>query len=440
MAGASLQKSTPETHMKLVENKANLIANNAASDHGPEALFISALVETGEYIPALYGIKSEHVRGHRPIHEFCVRYQEESEVAPPLHLLMSKYPQFPFIKDIHPSWAASELLKAHASRVLRISIAKATSAINEEDYTQAAELLRNGIESSVIVKSRGLDFFDEAIFDRLEESEKCPIPPGKLFDNTGGIGRGEIWYIASRPNVGKSWRLAQHALTAMENGWDVAFFSLEIEAEKVADRVARIAYGNGKNWNALSMPEKLEWQREWGEQNRHRLGKLSIFDSNPKKGGIKRCDPVVVESLCGDKTLAIIDYVGLMYTLDGKPVSEDYTNMTKVTNHLKQITISSNMPIIAATQINRAGASKTVDAGLEHMAQSDSIGQDADAIITIRTNSTHTLKNKLIKNRHGDVGYEWYSMLNPRVGSFEEITPEQAQRIKEDDDYMAGVI
>ena len=434
----TLQEPTKETHLKLVSEKANKVAKDAVSDHAPEALFISALLESGDYNPAYYGITSEHIRGHKPIHEFCMRYQQESGVAPPLHLLMNKYPQFPFIKEIHPSWAASELAQAHIGRSLRVALAKALTSVNEEAYGEAVEVLKNGISQVQPAKSQGVNAFDISILDSIQHVDKCAVPAGKIQEYTGGIGRGDLWYIAARPGVGKSWRLAQHALAAMQSGWDVSFFSLEMNAAAVADRIWRLALNFKGPWLELEKDQKVDLINEWSSQSG--LGVLSIYDTDEKRNGIKRCDPSVIASNSGDKTLAIVDYVGLMYTSAGQKAIEDWRVMATISNQLKEIAITQNLPIIAAAQINRAGAGKDAHSiGLEHMAQADALGQDADAVMTIREYSTHVRQNNLVKYRHGSSGDEWYSQFNPTMGSFEDITPAQAHRIKEDDDYVLEI-
>jgi replicative DNA helicase len=431
MTGA-LQRKEPDTNVKLISDFGKT-AMQGSSDNAPEALFISALIDSGIYIPGVYGIKHEQIRGHRPIHEFCSRYQAEANVAPPLHLLLDKYPQFPYVKNISPQWAASQLAEAHTNRILRKTMAQAAAAVADEAHDEAITILRDGLLQVQPAVGLGVDATDLSLLESQDAVDMCPVPDGMINTLTGGIAPGDLWFSAARLGIGKSWRLIQHAVTAAEGGWDVAFFSLEMPAKSVLDRIHRVALKKWTQpWHEIDIDNRRLLLEEWAEGR----GSISVFD--PSKG---RCDASVISAVAGEKTLVIVDYVGLMHTTTGTRAIEDWRAMATISNQLKEVSLERNVPVIAAAQINRSGGKAEGGPSSEHLAQSDALGQDADAIITLRKHSRRVLMNSLTKYRHGESGAKWYTRFEPSLGKFEDLSIEKANEYKmQDDEYEQSQI
>ncbi|CAB4194583.1 replicative DNA helicase [uncultured Caudovirales phage] len=432
MASGSLQRKEVDTYVQLVGESGRAVSHSAG-DNAPEALFISALLDSGQYIPGIYGIKHEQVRGHRPIHEFCIKYQADANSAPPLHLLKTKYPQFPYTPDVNPQWAASELAEAHTNRVLRKTMARAAAAVADEANDEAITILKEGLGQVQPAVGMGVDITDLSLLEADENVELCQVPPGMMSTITGGIAPGDLWFVAARLGIGKSWRLIQHAIAAAESGWDVAFFSLEMPAKSVLDRIHRVALKSWeKPWHEIPMDTRRTLLEEWSEGR----GSISVYD--PTKG---RCDASVISSVANERTLIIVDYVGLMHTSSGARAIEDWRAMATISNQLKEVALERNVPVIAAAQINRSGARADGALGAEHLAQSDALGQDADALITLRKNSRRVLVNSLTKYRHGESGARWFTRFEPSLGKFEDMSPDKAHEFKAiDDEYEESLV
>lgn len=409
-----------EPHLTVISNTEQ---TGHSGEHAPEALFISALLEVGQYIPGMYGIRDDQFSGHKPVHQFCTNYQATSKVAPPLNLLTKKFPNFPFEPNINPVWAATQLAEAHTNRMLRKVMAKASMAVAEEAHDEAIAMLRDTLSRITPAVSQGINATDMSQLEGKDDLVTCPVPAGMLSKITNGIGAGDLWYVAARLGVGKSWRLIQHAVTAAEAGWDVAYFSLEMPAKAVIDRIHRIALRNyTKPWPELELPERSELIEKWSQGK----GTINIYD--PSAG---RCDAAVVSSVAGENTLVIVDYVGLMYTNSGIRSIEDWRAAATISNQLKEVALEHSVPIIAAAQINRSGESKGSGMpGAEHLAQSDALGQDADALITLKKYGQHALVNALTKYRHGESGAKWYTQFEPGKAKLGDISPEMANQLK----------
>ena len=81
---------------------------------------------------------------------------------------------------------------------------------------------------------------------------------------------------------------------------------------------------------------------------------------------------------------------------------------------------------MVAAQINREGESGKEPPKLHNLAGSDSLGQDADVLLTLRA-MPHDVATALSveKNRHGAATRFW-TEFDPNQGNFNEITKEQA--------------
>ena len=420
---------------QFMDKNATEIKYGSTADHSPEALFISALVDSGKYIPGIYGIKSEQIIGHKPVHMFCMKHQEQCNEAPSVAVLKQKYPKFPYIENANPQWAASELSDAHTNRVLRIATSSASESLAEYANDQAVSILQAGLQKIQPAVGMGVDMMDLSYLDNQSELQMCPVPKGMLTTVTGGIASGDLWFVAARLGIGKSWRLIQHAIAAQEAGWNVAFFSLEMSAAQVMDRMHRVVLKDFKEpwfpYNELTVEEKAKRNSlldKWSQKHKN-LGIVSLFD--PSKG---RCDASVISSVSDVNTLIIVDYVGLMHTSSGVRAIEDWRAMATISNQLKEVALNRNVPIIAAAQINRSGAGSDRTPGAEHLAQSDALGQDADALVMLKKDSKRVMVNSLTKYRHGESGAKWYTQFEPAKAKLDDLSIERAMQLKMEDD------
>ena len=398
----------------------------------PEALFISALIDSGHYTPTTYGVRDSHIQSSKQVHEFCMRHQAEARKAPDIGLVRKKFPTFTYMPSIDPVWAASMLKEAWQSRMLRKGMTEATMALNGDDADpkEAYALLKATLEDTAPSTSRISSVTDYSELADESEISRCPIDldgHGRLTQITNGIAPGNLWYIAARLGVGKSWRILTMAVAAAEAGWNVKFYSLEMSKAEVLDRVHRIALRHAwkKPWAELVLSERIELMDEWAS----RAGNILVAD--PTAGPI---DASVIAGNHDDGDLAIVDYIGLMRSSTGTRAIEDWRAAATISNQLKEVALEHRIPIISAAQINREGGKATGGPRSEHLAQSDALGQDADLLLMVTEYSRRVHVNTITKNRHGGHGAKWYSNFDPSISAFGPITADEAERIKAADD------
>lgn len=395
----------------------------------PEALFISALIDAGTYVPTAFGIADRHFGAWTNVHGFCTDYQQHAGSAPPAHLVEAKFPSFPYTPEPDPKWAAEQLHRAYTSRTLRTGMMQAIHMLGEDDVSKAMAGLQDALRTAVPRRRNGVSLVDEEL---LLEADTVPAPvcldsKDNLELMTGGIRPGNLWYVAARLSVGKSWVLQQMAIAAAEGGWDVNLFSLEMTSKEVINRLHRIALRDVKNYYELTMRERLDLMEKWQAAN----GRINVYD--PTIGAVDAATIAGAHDQDNPECVSVVDYVGLMRTNSGARSIEDWRAAATCSNELKEVALAHRIPIIAAAQINRAGANSEGGPKTEHMGQSDALGQDADVVLTLRRESRRVLLANLAKNRHGGAGKRWNLILDPGKGLFGDISRDAALDLIEAD-------
>jgi len=400
---------------------------NAAYDAVPgEALFISALLDLGQYNPGSWGVREVEMARYPQLHALATHYQLHAGMAPPLSLVTSRFASFPYVAGLSPAWAATAVHADHTDRVLRTTLASAASLVATDQHEQAITLMTTGLAGLHQGLPQGVDICD---FDALLEgmgAERCPLPPGRLAHVLGGIIPGDFGLIAARLNVGKSWWLAYIATVAAEAGWNVVFASLEMPSFLVMDRIHRLACRTAwrRPWADLEDAHRRALLGAWSE----RSGRVTIYDPSHRKQGFNAS---LVASLEAERTVVIWDHIGLSRTIAGVRAISDWRAAAEISNELKEACLTTRMPVIAAAQINRTGASASSGPSPEHLSQTDALGQDADWMVTIAPHSTGSRVMKFAKTRNGPgVGERYYTRYDPAVGNFADITPDQAIALK----------
>ena len=386
-----------------------------AGSAAPEVLFISALLDTGSYVPEAWEIGEEMIAGHKPVHAWCQRYQDSAGVGPSPEHVCKRFPGFPYMPGVAIRFAANELLRFHSSRHLRKHMAKAAHAIGEEALEEAVTTLREALQTTRVGAMSYAEVTDYHLI--TEADEGAPIPAGAEADALGTHRPGHLWTIAARTNVGKSWDMVKHAVAALSGGWDVDMFSLEMPAGEVLDRVHRVVMADvPMEWEDITAEERQGYIGEWAKSS----GRLRVYD--------RPVTPMLLRGMVGEGTKVIVDHYGLMRGSDGQKASTDWRVVAGITSELKEVAIERNVPILGANQITRGAGGKPT---LENLAGADTVGGDSDLVkfLIEPIEGVRCRKNYVPKNRHGDKGMAWWTDFNPAFGQLGDITADEAYRL-----------
>jgi replicative DNA helicase len=228
------------------------------------------------------------------------------------------------------------------------------------------------------------------------------------------------------------------ATAALMTGSVVQYHALEQTRSEVAMRMhsfisgtigkelyRNLDLGQGRNFDLKAYREFLKSMKS------HINGAMHVADTSRGRvspltiaAGIEKNNPDIV----------FVDYLTLME----KTGTGDWQSVAQLSGEMKTLAQHYGIPIIVASQLNRAAGlgKKDEPAGPEAISQSDAIGQDADAIVTMKQTSASVIRMMLAKYRHGSAGYRWWNEFRPGEGVFRECSYEKALALKDTDDDL----
>ncbi|MDO4533222.1 MAG: replicative DNA helicase [Coriobacteriia bacterium] len=218
-----------------------------------------------------------------------------------------------------------------------------------------------------------------------QQSHLAGVPSGfrdvdALF---GGFRGGDLVILAARPGVGKTSFALNLAVNAAKAGVCTAFFSLEMSAVQLMQRIlcseARVSlskvrggYLDGNDWSLIT-------------ESLNSLSNLDLYvDDTPALSILELRAKARRELRDKEKGLIIVDYLQLMQPATHRPDNRQ-VEVAEISRGLKVLAKEMNMPVIALSQLSRAiemrGGRKRPQ--LSDLRESGSIEQDADIVMFI---------------------------------------------------------
>lgn len=226
-------------------------------------------------------------------------------------------------------------------------------------------------------------------FDALHElanskSEFNGVRTGfnELDNLFGGLRGGDLIILAARPSVGKTALALNIASRAAQLGTAVAFFSLEMSAQQLAERV--LSAESRINSKKLQMGKMNA--NEWGELAKvaGRLSGIPLSVEDTAGTSILELRAKARRKLRGiepGKGLIIVDYLQLMQPQRARTESRQ-VEIAEISRGLKILAKEMDIPIIALSQLSRE-VEKRPDKRpmLSDLRESGAIEQDADIVM-----------------------------------------------------------
>lgn len=417
----------------------------------PEVLLISSVIRQQDYLtPMANGITTAFFHAYEDEWQWIESYTSRHHRTPSREAFLNKFPNFTIKKADDVAHFCDEVRSAHASAEMSTMIQDALDIMKTGDIKHAIRLMHAKsieIEARVDGMAHDADIIGnygdvlrevERRAERAAQFGMAGIPTGfpTLDERTGGPGPGHVWVVAARLGQGKTWSLVRMAVAACFSGFTIQYDALEQSRAEIAMRVhtfmssefgkqvfKNLDLAQGRNFDMREYREFLS------NMSNEIQGKFYVADTT--RG---RVSPTTIAAqIERNKPDAVfLDYLTLMESGN----SEDWRGVAKLSASLKQVATQYQVPIIAAAQLNRSAAGGREMAGPEALAESDAIGRDADAVITMRQISKRVIKMRLAKFRHGRDGFDWYTTFTPNTGHFEEVTLDQAKDIEAEDRDM----
>ena len=308
---------------------------------------------------------------------------------------------------------------------------------SEQDLIAAVEGLARSVEGPAPMQGeRKLDEVLEEVKDqiaRTAEAEKAGetirVTTGfesmDLFLN-GGLKSGQLVILAARPSVGKTAVMLQMAKAAAKAGNPVQVFSLEMQADELAER---LMYSTGQ------VTPRMVNHGDVPETNlRYADGMLKplpfyINDfSRSLDDIVSRLTQAVKKGRC---KVAFIDYLGLMQDALNFGNAKLYQVIAKITGTMKAVAKRLRIPIVLLCQLNREAAREDRAPELFDLRDSGSIEQDADIVLMLESKvlSEGNLYVWLRKNRAGKKEVAFVLKPNDTYSAFAEDGIKEGDKI-----------
>ncbi len=219
----------------------------------------------------------------------------------------------------------------------------------------------------------------------------------------GGLHDGELVILAARPSIGKTALALSIACSMAEQGKSVLFASLEMTKQQVGLRL--LSRMSGIPCDRLRMGYAL---------NRKERNQLEVAKQNLKTWPIRVwCSSAVLVSEIAAKArlqatkmgldAIFIDYLGQGKIKPSTRYSSANDTITEIVGDIATFTKQINKPVVCLTQLNRGA--EGVEPGLQHLRDSGSLEQDADAVWFLhRVRGEPETKLLVRKCRNGEIG------------------------------------
>lgn len=344
------------------------------------------------------GVRSIHFLNplYQSVYEFVVGYWEESSRSkvPSWEVLTQKFPSFePEEVDETPLFLSRELIQSYTwAQVSEMLLSVARERQKKSDVReQLSNMLSRTSELLEVSHPRvGRVEFTSSTPERdqryVERAMEDPTVRGvswgfeQVDEVTGGLRPGELGIVAGFAKTGKSHFLCHLASSLWKKGLTPVLFTLELSTEDMEDRLE--CHVSGVSYERYSrgalMPEELEQLEKSREENRDRS---PLYVEKP---GIEER---TVSSLMGRARELRADVVlidQLSFITPSQYLRERRDQITNIITDLKLSASSQEndmLPVVLASQLNRASRESRKGPEMEHLALSSSIEQTADIIL-----------------------------------------------------------
>jgi len=300
-------------------------------------------------------------------------------------------------------------------RAVYNGVMDAISIIQDKEGSKGEipDILKNALSVSFDTNI-GHDFLDdwEPRFDYYHTTEEKVSFDLELFNKItkGGLSNKTLNICMAGTGVGKSLFMCHCAAGALSQGKNVLYVTLEMAEEKIAERI-------DANLLDVSINEIQDLPKAMYEKKVERIrektkGKLIIKEYPTASAHVGHFRHLLQEldlKRSFKPDIIFVDYLNICASFRVRAGNLNmYTYVKSIAEELRGLAVEFDVPILSATQTNRAGFVST-DIGLEDT--SESFGLPATADFMFALISTEELQEldqimiKQLKNRYNDPSF-----------------------------------
>jgi hypothetical protein len=299
---------------------------------------------------------------------------------------------------------------------LKKALLTSVDLLNAGDYDSIRNLVDNALKAGGD-KNLGLEYSKD-VESRYREEDRNPIPtPWFLFNDLlqGGLGEGDFGLIFGNPGGGKSWTLIALGAHAVQLGFNVVHYTLELGENYVGRRYDACLTGIPVN-NIMNFKDQVE------KEILELPGNLVIKEYSPGKASISTIESHIQKCIDLDfkPDLILIDYVDLLRSKRNNRERKD--EIDDIYLSTKGLARELKLPIWSVSQVNRAGAKDDVIEGDKAAGSYDKVMITDVAISLSRKKEDKvagTGRFHIMKNRYGGDGMTFGAKIDTSTGRFE---------------------
>lgn len=284
------------------------------------------------------------------------------------------------------------IVKDHATRRKLLLVAGEVQRMTKEGVTSAAILdelegatdqlrsERGGTKSSRLACELIAEVHDRC--ERGEEVTAVPTGLSALDSKIRGFTAGALSIVAGRPGMGKTVFALTAALNAAEHA-PVMFFSIELQAREIADRLAASIAEVDLRAILDGRLSDEDWQRQMSALARHETAMSNLTVVAGQKSVSQIISAVKAEIADGRApALIVVDHIGLVVPRDRR--ANRWEEASQTSRDLKYFAAESGAAVVALCQINRElENTKSRRPTIANLRESGSHEQDADLILLL---------------------------------------------------------
>ena len=210
--------------------------------------------------------------------------------------------------------------------------------------------------------------------------------------------------LAARPSVGKSALASQFAYNAAKHGIPSVIFSLEMNAEQIAQRILGPEAGVDMMRARRGQLDALDWERIHGSVADMSSTPLFIDDRPGITVSTMRSSVRRLRKKYG-VGIVVIDYLQLMSA--GRQFGSREQEISFISRSMKHMAKELKIPVIALSQLNRSVEQRGqfAEPRLSDLRESGAIEQDSDIVLFLNKVDEHgDLMLNVAKHRNGSLG------------------------------------
>jgi replicative DNA helicase len=300
---------------------------------------------------------------------------------------------------------------------LKQALMDSADLLNAGDYDSIRGMIEAALKAGMD-KNIGHEYLKD-IESRYRENYRPTVPtPWPVMTEAfqGGWGPGDLAIIFGNPGGGKSWTMVAAAAHAVQQGFNVIYYTLELGEDYV-----------GKRFDCYLTGYSID------EVNKHRdkveaivknlPGKLIVKEYAPKSATVTTIKSHIQK--CADMDfkadMVIIDYVDYLRG-PSKKFAERKDEIDDVFVAVKGLAKELKIPVLTPSQVNRMGAKDQVIEGDKAAGSYDKL-MVADIAISLSRQKEDKVNGTgrfhIMKNRYGMDGMTYNALVDTNNGHIE---------------------